>query len=1401
MPDAPGQKPAARPSAAPKPVDVASRTKDLLQTAPQVGLPKGGGAHRGMGETVKANPATGSAGISVPLPLSPGRGGAAPQLALSYDSGAGNGAFGLGWSLSVPVIQRRTDRGMPRYRDREESDTFVLSEAEELVPQLDQDGESWTRHTHQTVGEDDVTYTVTAYRPRTEGAWSRIERWVHPGTGRSHWVTISRDNVRRIYGRSDAATLADPDQPGHIFAWYLEREQSETGERVSYVYVAEDRAGAPDTAAEAVREQAGHQCANLYLKRILYGNLTPGSDAGGYAFEVVFDYGEHTADPPTRALDQGWPARLDIFSRYRAGFDVRCYRLCRRVLVFHRYPTGAEEDAVLARALELSYSEDAAATTLTSVQVRGYRTEGETTETATLPPLSFTYTSASVEPDVRPLQGMDDLPGGYDARQQLWVDLDGEGLTGLLVESGGGWWYKRNEGSGRLGALRQVRERPAVQLGDPQVRLLDLDGDGRLEIVSTRPGLVGSWSRDPDVGWVDQHALRQVPNVDWRSPDARWIDLDGDGLADLLVTGERVYTYYPLRRDEGTGPASFDEPLHARPPREGEAVVLFSGRDEGLMLADMSGDGLADLVQVHRGAVSSWPNRGYGRFGAQIKMRGAPVLDSVADFDPRRVRFVDMDGTGTADLVYIGRDGVKSWSNRCGNSFGEAVTLSRVPGVEDPGAVQLADLLGEGTLCLVWSSGQARDRHAPVRYARLFAAGKPHLMATVDNHFGKLTTLTYRPSTAFYLAARAAGKPWVTPLPFPVQCLSRVETHDRITGHRFVSTSTYHHGFFDGVEREFRGFGYVEQRDAESVADFAVHAEDADALAFYQPPVVTRSWFHTGAFPDRAALEDSYASEFYAYAAEDYRLDPSALPSGLSPRDQRAAWRALRGAALRVEVYAEDGSADADKPYTVTATRMQVVQVQPSQDGRAAVFQVLPAETVAWHLERDPADARIVQELTLQVDDYGAVTRKASVAYPRSGVSTGPQGQLVVLVTTAEVEHDDADTGATEAGLRRHLGVVWRTQGWSLTGIEAPDTGRYTSGELNSAFEGADEIPWEATPTGGSTPERQLISDQVTTFCDETVSPMTERTPGEIGAILLVYQRYQLAMTAAQAEDTYAESASGDWTDAGYTHGPVSGHTGWWVRSGVATLDADHFYLPTLFTDPLDTETSVTYDDAWIFPLSVTDPVGNTVTAEVDPQALQASLVTDPNGNRQAAAFDALGRVIKTAVMGKIGGSDGDTLEDPSVEISYHLDAWDEDSQPAHVHVRSRETHADEESRWMERYVYQDGLGNVVQEKVSAEPGLAPERDELGELVFNEEDELQYAEADPRWLGTGRVIVDNKGNPVRRYEPFFSATSAYEFEAQVVEMGVSATTTFDPLGRAVRVDLPNGTFRKVVFTP
>src|SRR4051812_4101265 len=159
------------------PTGKAGGGRDTAFRPPAVTLPKGGGAIHGIGEKFAANPVNGTSSMTVPLAVSPGRSGFAPQLSLSYDSGSGNGPFGLGWSLSLTSIARKTDKQLPLYDDGAESDVYIVSGAEDLVPALRQDG---------TIFDDTTTvpgFAIRRYRPRIESAFSRIERWTEIATG------------------------------------------------------------------------------------------------------------------------------------------------------------------------------------------------------------------------------------------------------------------------------------------------------------------------------------------------------------------------------------------------------------------------------------------------------------------------------------------------------------------------------------------------------------------------------------------------------------------------------------------------------------------------------------------------------------------------------------------------------------------------------------------------------------------------------------------------------------------------------------------------------------------------------------------------------------------------------------------------------------------------------------------------------------------------------------------------------------------------------------------------------------------------------------------------------------------------------------------------------------------
>ena len=269
-------------------------------------------------------------------------------------------------------------------------------------------------------------------------------------------------------------------------------------------------------------------------------------------------------------------------------------------------------------------------------------------------------------------------------------------------------------------------------------------------------------------------------------------------------------------------------------------------------------------MRIRNGEVCYWPNLGYGRFGAKVTMDNAPWFDNPDQFDHKRIRLADIDGSGTTDIIYLHRDGVRLYFNQSGNSWSAAAAADASSRASTTSCrIVPTDLLGNGTACLVWSSPLPGDARRPMRYVNLMGGQKPHLLVKTVNNLGAETRVEYAPSTKFYLQDKRDGKPWITRLPFPVHVVERVETYDHISRNRFVTRYAYHHGYFDGEEREFRGFGMVEQWDTEEfaalTADGTLPAANNIDAASHVPPVHTKTWFHTGVYLGRDHVSDFFA--------------------------------------------------------------------------------------------------------------------------------------------------------------------------------------------------------------------------------------------------------------------------------------------------------------------------------------------------------------------------------------------------------------------------------------------------------------------------------------------------------------------------------------------------------------
>jgi RHS repeat-associated protein len=1451
---------------------------------PQITLPKGGGAIRGIGEKFAANPVTGTGSLTVPIAVSPGRSGFGPQLSLSYDSGTGNGPFGMGWSLSLPAITRKTDKGLPQYRDsrhggrdheeHEESDVFILSGAEDLVPALHRDRRGkWVFDQHERDG-----YYVKRYRPRIEGLFARIERWTRLDDGDVHWRSISKDNILTVYGSDAQSRIADPENPRHVFSWLICRNFDDKGNAIVYEYAAENDEGVD---LSRPNERHRRRTANRYLKRVKYGNRQPllldpdrpsfrkphtaplDLEGAGWMFEVVLDYGdehycEELADDDGRVFaqadlrerdDRCWPARKDPFSTYRSGFEVRTYRLCRRALMFHHFPDELGCDDYLVRSTAFEYHEKSIGSFITRVIQSGHKREDDGRYlTRSLPPLDLTYAASPLEDrDYRGYQlkevdpdSLSNLPEGIDGSAYRFVDLDGEGISGVLAEQGDAWFYKPNLGEGHFGSTQAVATRPSLAaLGGGRQQLLDVAGDGNLDLVDLAPPAPGFYERTLNAGWANFRPFRQLPVQDWNDPNLRFVDLTGDGIADVLITEDDAFTWHPSLLNEG-----FGEAVRVRIPSEEEKGprVIFADGTQSIYLADMSGDGLSDLVRIRNGEVCYWPNRGYGRFGAKVTMDRSPWFDQPGLFNQQRVRLADTDGNGLTDILYLGRDGIRVFLNETGNGWSSARLLEDFPVTDNVAAVSVVDFLGRGTACLLWSSPLPGDSRRPLRYVDLMDGRKPHLLTRVTNNLGAETVVEYASSTEFYLADKAAGTRWVTRLTFPVHVVKRVETYDFVSRNRFVTRYSYHHGYYDGVEREFRGFGRVDQLDTEEFATLSKSGEfpvgDNIDAASSVPPVLTKTWFHTGIYIAGELISRHLAHEYYREG--DRRngegeltdeelaamlLDDTILPDHIGPEDAREACRALKGSMLRQEVYALDGTVESCRPYTVSESNYTIRPLQPRRMNRHGVFFTHAREAITFDCERNPADPRISHTLSLAFDDYGNVLTSVAIGYRRREPAFDAQSKTLATLTESQY------TNATPEDDAYRTPLPAEAKTYELTAPALAGAKPLGFAKVASIAAAAIEIAYEVRPASGRI-QKRLIARQRTLYRKNDLSGLLPRRTLE--SLALPGEKYKLAFTSGLL-DTFQTKASPAELTA-ILAGPAAeyrdldGAGPFWIPSCQVFYSPNsndlpphelafaraHFFLPHRFADPFGNNTFVSYDKAYkLLQVFTRDAVGNETIAEPDYRVLQPKKVTDPNGNRTQLRFDVLGMLAGTALGGKaIGAVEGDSFDDfvtdpTPPQITEFFDAADPRAAavarlgtattrilydlgriPACAAAIARETHVSalapgQQTKVQLHFVYSDGFGRETQTKAQAEPGPL-DLDNPNSPVKN-----------PRWIGTGATIYNNKGKPVRKYEPFFSATPRFRLE----RWGVSSTLFYDPLERVVATLHPNNTFEKVVFDP
>lgn len=1468
------------------------KTKSIAIETPSIALPKGGGAIKGIDEKFSVNAVNGTASFSIPIPISQAR-GASPSLNLSYNSGGGNGIFGLGWALTLPAIKRSTGKELPQYIDAVDSDTFLFSEAEDLVPEYKKENDgslSLDTEGNYIIKEKDSAdglFRIRFYKPRIEGLFARIERWSHKTSGEIKWRVISKENLTTLFGWSEDSRIANPRDEKRVFEWLPEFVFDDEGNCARYIYKKEDDAGFDISLSHNRNrfENGKVTYVNLYLEKVLYGNKTPYIKFGDafpaetdFIFKTVFDFGEYDLNAPFDEIND-WDFRTDAFSEYKPGFEIRTTRLCKRILLHHfldELPGGT----ALVKSLDFEY--DTAAqenfTFLKAVSICGYikQTNGTYTHKK-LPPTEFEYQKHDWNKEVKTIsaENLVHAPSGFDDRSYQFTDLFNEGLSGILTEQAAGWYYKHNLGGGEFERAKLVSPKPSFLGLGTVLQIADLDADGGKQIVNYGSEPKGFFELNDENEWLPFRNFENLPNINLTDSNSRMLDLTGDGMPDVLITEDNVFTWY-----ESSGRKGFSQAYKTGKAFDEEAGphIVFADSVQSVFLADMSGDGLTDIVRIRNGEICYWSNLGYGKFGTKVNMDDAPVFDYPESFNPALIRLSDIDGSGTTDIIYLGKDKFSCWMNLSGNAFSRVpFEIEAFPEIHNQSNVTVTDLLGNGVACIVWSSNLEKDAAASLKYIDLMNGKKPHIMVAYKNNLGKEVSLQYTASTKFYIEDKLAGKHWITKLHFPVHCISRTETRDTISGFRFVSSYKYHHGYFDHAEREFRGFGRVEQTDSEHFEHWVKgNASNVVDQSLHQEPVVTKSWFHTGAFLSREKILNQFAEEYWyeemnrqgfpatpnEASLPDARLVVArgldqTLLDNLSAQEWREALRACKSMSLRSEAFAEDAplvGATPDQlkkeltPFTVATHNCIIELLQPKGQNKHAIFVVKESEAVSYSYERITDDPRIAHNLNIKLDEYGNVLESVSVVYPRvlpdAGLPTETQAaQNKTLITYVQNSFTNDISTADDYRLR----LPSETKTYELKGVAKSNT-FYTIGDFDNILADSFEIDYHQINTNlaAGTSQKRLIEHVRTVFYKDD---LTGALPlHNLEAKGLHFESYQLAYTPALVSDIFGTKVNDALMLEGrFAHSEADDN--WWVRSGTTQFiegaetvaDAENrFYMPISYTDPYGAKTKVKYfSDYFLFIEETEDALQNkTKVLSFNMRSLSPQRMQDANDNVSEAIIDELGLVKAIAVFGKGNEADDLTgiseftssaentlvsnffnapasdllvtlgknlLQHATARFVYDLDVYKNSggTRPAVAASIVREEHfqKNNNSPVQISFEYSNGLGQVVMKKAQAEPGIAKQVSVNADDTYSVS-EIDTAASNPkqlRWIGNGRTVLNNKGNPVKQYEPYFSVTHRYEDLKELVETGVTSILYYDAAGRMVRTEFPDLTFSKTEF--
>ena len=319
--------------------------------------------------------------------------------------------------------------------------------------------------------------------------------------------------------------------------------------------------------------------------------------------------------------------------------------------------------------------------------------------------------------------------------------------------------------------------------------------------------------------------------------------------------------------------------------------------------------------------------------------------------------------------------------------------------------------------------------------------------------------------------------------------------------------------------------------------------------------------------------------------------------------------------------------------------------------------------------ERDPADARTAHTLVLEVDPFGNALKSATIAYGRRrpDPALAPKDQSEQARPWIRYT-ENGFTNPIEPDDHFRVPLPSETRTFELTGLAREQWQPLRArSELVRAASTAGLSPYHLAPTEGISPETpgrtrpHTLSTQ-RSRCIPRRSAGTAAA-GPIESLALPGERYKLAFTPELVAHLFGGRVDDDMLEQEGRYVHLDDSTDWWVPSGrtffspvratirlpswrtLARTSSCHTGCAIHPPAGLSTESLVTFDDYDLLVVETRDALDNAMRAANDYRVLQPFMQTDPNGNRTKVAFDALGLVVGTAVMGKPDEGLGDTLD------------------------------------------------------------------------------------------------------------------------------------------------------------